>query len=78
MHPEFYNKMQRCVSTYLDEQRPATIVDVGSMQVNGSYRSIFYRPHRSIPKTANEREEYGQTGIGHPGKPKALAQILKS
>lgn len=44
MHSESYNQMQRCVSTYLDEQRPATIVDVGSMDVNGSYRSIFDRP----------------------------------
>lgn len=44
MHPESLLQMQRCVSTYLDEQRPTTIVDVGSMDVNGNYRPIFDRP----------------------------------
>ncbi len=37
--------MKRCVEKYLDEQRPTTIADVGSMDVNGSYRQIFQSAH---------------------------------
>jgi SAM-dependent methyltransferase len=36
--------MQRCVEKYLDAQRPTIIADVGSMDVNGSYRQIFHHP----------------------------------
>ncbi len=36
--------MKRCAEKYLDEQRPTTIADVGSMDVNGSYRQIFQSP----------------------------------
>jgi SAM-dependent methyltransferase len=44
MHPESFQHLQDCVQEHLNEQIKTTIVDVGSMDVNGSYRSIFNCP----------------------------------
>lgn len=44
MHLESYTQLEGCVKTYLDDQHRTTIVDVGSLDVNGSYRPIFDHP----------------------------------
>lgn len=45
MHASSYEHMQRLVATYLDRERPLAAVDIGSYDVNGSYRSLFDSPH---------------------------------
>lgn len=43
MHQSSYRQMQRFVATYLPDRagRSQTIIDIGSMDVNGSYRTLF-------------------------------------
>ena len=36
--------MQRLVSTYLDRAHPLAVIDIGSYDVNGSYRTLFDAP----------------------------------
>lgn len=45
MHPSSYQRCQEFVQSYLDESRPLRIADVGSYDVNGTYRGLFDRPH---------------------------------
>ena len=40
MHPSSVENMQRCLDWYLPD-RPLTVVDLGSSNVNGSYRSLL-------------------------------------
>jgi len=44
MHMESYQEMARLVRTYLKPEHSLRILDVGSYDVNGSYRPIFDRP----------------------------------
>ena len=44
MHVESYREMARLVDRYLDGGRPLRVLDVGSADVNGSYRPLFVRP----------------------------------
>lgn len=46
MHPSSYANMSRFVAAYLADREglPLTIADVGSKDVNGTYRSLFNRP----------------------------------
>lgn len=41
MHPESYEEMSRLVSRHLDPERALRILDVGSYDVNGTYRPLF-------------------------------------
>lgn len=44
MHTSSYQHMQRLVETYLDRAQPLEAVDIGSYDVNGSYRTLFDAP----------------------------------
>lgn len=44
MHLSSYNHMQRLVEKYLDSNHPNQIYDLGSYDVNGSYRALFDQP----------------------------------
>lgn len=44
MHSSSFTKMRDFAARYLDPAHPCHVVDVGSMDVNGSYRSIFDYP----------------------------------
>jgi SAM-dependent methyltransferase len=44
VHPSSQAKMQRFVVDYLDPSRPCRIIDLGSMDVYGSYRHLFAAP----------------------------------
>lgn len=44
MHDESYAEMSRLVTTYLRSARRLDILDVGSYDVNGSYRPLFSSP----------------------------------
>jgi SAM-dependent methyltransferase len=44
VHDESFNELRRCVDKYLDRKKALTIVDVGSMDVNGCYRPLFDSP----------------------------------
>lgn len=46
MHLSSYNNMQRFVSRYLGplEEKALTIADIGSQDVNGSYKPLFQHP----------------------------------
>lgn len=41
MHKSSYDKMEKFVDEYLDKRRSLSILDVGSLNVNGSYRPLF-------------------------------------
>ena len=41
MHPESYDEMSRLVATYLSPEDPLRVLDLGSYDVNGSYRPLF-------------------------------------
>ncbi|MFC5743969.1 methyltransferase domain-containing protein [Dyella tabacisoli] len=41
MHVSSYQHMQDLVARYLDTQRSLSVVDIGSYDVNGSYRTLF-------------------------------------
>jgi SAM-dependent methyltransferase len=41
MHPESYNEMARLIATYLSPKEKLRILDVGSFDVNGSYRDLM-------------------------------------
>lgn len=41
MHVSSYQHMQDLVTRYLDQQQPLSVVDIGSYDVNGSYRTLF-------------------------------------
>lgn len=44
MHDDSYQEMERLVRTYLDPSRSLRVLDVGSADVNGSYRPLFDKP----------------------------------
>ena len=44
MHTSSYQHMQRLVETYLDRAQPLEALDIGSYDVNGSYRTLFDAP----------------------------------
>lgn len=44
MHVSSYEHMQRLVSKYLDRDRALDALDIGSYDVNGSYRTLFDSP----------------------------------
>lgn len=44
MHESSYNEMKRFADQYLDPGRPTSVLDIGSLDVNGSYRPIFDNP----------------------------------
>jgi len=41
MHPSSYNKMKEMTGKYLDQSQTLSILDIGSYDVNGSYKDIF-------------------------------------
>ncbi|WP_196778901.1 class I SAM-dependent methyltransferase [Lysobacter silvisoli] len=41
MHVSSYEHMQDLVARHLDAQQPLSVVDIGSYDVNGSYRTLF-------------------------------------
>lgn len=45
MHNSSYQHMQRLVSKYLQPDQPIHAVDIGSFDVNGSYRTLFDQPN---------------------------------
>lgn len=47
MHKSSYDHMRRLVETHLDPLRPLRILDLGSYNVNGSYRELFAHPQWS-------------------------------
>ena len=44
MHESSYNEMKRFTERYLDHDRELSVLDVGSLDVNGSYRDLFDNP----------------------------------
>lgn len=44
MHNSSYQHMQRLVSTYLSPGSVLQVMDIGSFDVNGSYRTLFQQP----------------------------------
>jgi SAM-dependent methyltransferase len=44
VHLSSYQHMEDLVSRYLSEHQPLSIVDIGSYDVNGSYRPLFAKP----------------------------------
>lgn len=44
MHESSYNEMKQFTERYLDPERELSILDVGSLDVNGSYRPLFDNP----------------------------------
>lgn len=44
MHNSSFEHMRRLVAKYLDRERPLDAVDIGSYDVNGSYRTLFDAP----------------------------------
>ena len=47
MHKESFEIMRYFVDTYLDKNKKLEILDVGSYDVNGSYKSLFQNPNWS-------------------------------
>lgn len=45
MHKSSYEHMQDLVSRYLHPQLPLSVMDIGSYDVNGSYRTLFGNPN---------------------------------
>lgn len=45
MHVSSYEHMRDLVDRYLDRSSPLMVVDIGSYDVNGSYRTLFDAPH---------------------------------
>ncbi|MFY2763409.1 class I SAM-dependent methyltransferase [Arenimonas sp. MALMAid1274] len=45
MHNSSYQHMQRLVSTYLQPGTALDVMDIGSFDVNGSYRTLFDSPN---------------------------------
>jgi cephalosporin hydroxylase len=45
MHPESYAEMSRLVATYLRPDQPLRVLDVGSSDINGTYRPLFDYAH---------------------------------
>ena len=44
MHESTYKEMQKSVSGYLDRSRDLSILDIGSLDVNGTYKPLFENP----------------------------------
>lgn len=44
MHESSYNEMKKFVSGYLGRKRKLSILDIGSLDVNGTYRPLFDNP----------------------------------
>lgn len=44
MHVSSYEHMQDVVARHLDSRRPLSVIDIGSYDVNGSYRTLFDMP----------------------------------
>lgn len=47
MHESSLLRMQWFVGTYLNDIKPTSVLDVGSFDVNGSYKQFFSAPHFS-------------------------------
>lgn len=45
MHQSSYIKMEKFVDKYLDKDRELTILDIGSQDVNGTYKPLFNNPN---------------------------------
>ncbi len=45
MHSESYREMTRLVRTYMQKDHKYRILDVGSYDVNGTYRPLFEHPN---------------------------------
>lgn len=45
MHNSSYDKMETFVEQYLDKDKKLKILDIGSQDVNGSYRKLFENPN---------------------------------
>lgn len=45
MHETSYNEMKRFVEKYLDRDQELKIIEIGSLDVNGSYRPLFDSPN---------------------------------
>lgn len=43
MHKSSFEHMQRLAGQYLDAAKPLSLIDIGSWDVNGSYRRLFER-----------------------------------
>ncbi len=41
MHKSSYDKMKQFVDKYLDKDKKLKILDIGSQDVNGSYKELF-------------------------------------
>jgi hypothetical protein len=41
MHPTSYNGIKSLVDTYIDKEKHCDIIEVGSYDVNGTYKTIF-------------------------------------
>lgn len=44
MHTSSLEHVRRLVNKYLDKQRPTHVIDIGSYDVNGSYKPLFNQP----------------------------------
>lgn len=44
MHETSYNEMQQFVNKYLDRSQALSVIELGSLDVNGSYRPLFDAP----------------------------------
>jgi SAM-dependent methyltransferase len=44
VHTSSYEHMKDIVARYLDPKRPLSVIDIGSYDVNGSYRTLFKLP----------------------------------
>ena len=44
MHASSYEHMERLVTKYLDKSIPLSVIDIGSYDVNGSYRTLYQNP----------------------------------
>ena len=44
MHESSYNEMQKFVNGYLDHNRELSILEIGSLDLNGSYKPLFDNP----------------------------------
>ena len=53
MHNSSYQHMQRLVSTYLTPGSTLEVVDIGSFDVNGSYRTLFAQPGGATPASTS-------------------------
>ena len=52
MHASSYQEMKRFTERYLDRERELSVLDVGSLDVNGSSKELFASPRWTVlPRT---------------------------